>query len=198
MRVKNPRISFSKTSDLTPIASNLFKCPQKKSAFECVNKTSEFKNKLLLEFTNSLERKSEQNAYNVDYRSETNRNFSNPSICPLMKSKIKLVQTKDPPFNILKLGQLIPKQRQLKRSRGGKSCVIVSSAGSLTGSNLGNFIGKKINSIQSNISTYFLFPIHIFHSKTFFELQKIITISSWDSITLPPKDMRSMLVTRRR
>jgi len=141
VRVKNPRISFSKTSDLTPIASNLFKCPPNKSDVDCTNKTAEFKNKVLLELTKSLERKTEHNSYNVEYRSETNQT-TKPSICLLMKSKIKFLRRKDPPFNILKLGQLFPQHKQLKKSREGKSCVIVSSAGSLTGSNLGSFIGE--------------------------------------------------------
>lgn len=180
VKVKNPRISFSKTSDLTPIASNLFKCPPNKSDVECVNKTSEFKNKVLLEFTKSLERKSELNSYNVDYRSTSNQTSNSPSICPLMKSKVKFVRTKDPPFNILKLGQLIPKHRQLKRAREGRTCVIVSSAGSLTGSGLGSFIGESIhkhNTHETKFVTNKVFSFSTSNSIRLNEAQTIMTLS---------------------
>src|SRR5690349_15203405 len=69
VRSKNPRISFSKTSDLTPIASNLFRCPKNKSEVECANKTSEFKNKVITELTKSMARITEDNNYYVDYQS---------------------------------------------------------------------------------------------------------------------------------
>lgn len=140
VRNKNPRISFSKTSDLTHIASNLFRCPKNKTDVECANKTSEFKNKVIQELVKSVSKLGEENIYNVNYQSETNQTRK-PSICMLLENKIKLLRKKDPPFNKNKLGQLFPKHKLFRKSKG-KSCVIVSSAGSLTSSNLGSFIGE--------------------------------------------------------
>lgn len=140
VRNKNPRISFSKMSDLTPIASNLFRCPKNKTDIECANKTSEFKNKVISELTKSMARVGEDNIYNVDYQSEANQTRK-PPVCLLLNNKIKLLRKKDPPFNGNKLGQLFPQHKLFRKSRGN-SCIIVSSAGSLTGSNLGGFIGE--------------------------------------------------------
>jgi hypothetical protein len=143
-RNKNPRIAFSKTSDLTPIASNLFRCPKNKTDVDCANKTAEFKNKVIQELTKSTSRTSDENAYNVDYRSETNQTQTRKAtlpVCMLLDNQIKLLRKKDPPFNGTKLGQLFPKHKLFKKTRG-KSCIIVSSAGSLTGSELGSFIGE--------------------------------------------------------
>ena len=50
---------------------------------------------------------------------------------------------KDAPFNVNKLGKLFPKRKMIRKNEG-KTCVIVSSAGSLTGSQLGKFIGTKV------------------------------------------------------
>lgn len=141
VRTKNPRISFSKMSELTPIASNLFRCPKNKTDIECANKTSEFKNKVISELTKSMARIGEDNIYNVDYQSKTNQT-KKPPVCVLLDNKIKLLRKKDSPFNGNKLGQLFPKHKLFRKSKG-KSCIIVSSAGSLTGSNLGGFVGEK-------------------------------------------------------
>lgn len=140
--VKNkiPRIAFSKNSELTAIASNLFRCPKNKTDVDCANKTSEFKNKVFAELTKSMGRVGEDNVYNVDYQSEANQTRK-PPVCMLIDNKIKLLRKKDPPFTTSKLGQLFPKHKLFKRSKE-KSCIIVSSAGSLTGSDLGNFIGE--------------------------------------------------------
>lgn len=64
---KNPRILFSKTSELTPIASNLFRCAQNKTEIECRNKTNEFKNKVVKELTKSMMISGDENNYNIDY-----------------------------------------------------------------------------------------------------------------------------------
>lgn len=148
---KNPRIAFSKTSELTTIASNLFRCPKNKTDIECANKTSEFKNKVVQELTKSVAKIGEDNIYNVAYQSETNRTRK-PPVCMLLTNKIKLLRKKDPPFNENKLGQLFPKHKLFRKTKGS-SCIIVSSAGSIGGSNLGSFIGE-FNSFFVQISTY--------------------------------------------
>lgn len=158
---KNPRISFSKTSDLTPMASNLFRCPKNKTDIECANKTSEFKNKVIQELTKSLGRRGEDNIYNVNYPAATNQT-GRPPVCALLNNKIKLLRKKDPPFNINQLGQLFPKQKLFRKSQG-MSCIIVSSAGSLTGSALGGFIGEiRLNEFLWLRATIFLSPLFLF------------------------------------
>lgn len=146
VRNNNPRISFSKSSDLTAIASNLFKCPKSKTEIECANKTQTFKSKVIQELTKSIGRSSEENNYNVNYQSVKNNNDKKSAICILLRNKIKLLRRKDEPFKNNKLGQSFPERRLFKKNEG-KSCIIVSSAGSMSGSNLGKFIGK----LRSNL-----------------------------------------------
>jgi hypothetical protein len=119
---KNPRISFSKNSEMTAIASNLFRCPKNKTDVDCANKTFEFKNKVVQELTKSLTRNSEDNTYNVNYQSATNKTRK-PPVCTLLSNKIKLLRKKDPPFNVNKLGQLFPKNKLFKK-KTEHSCII--------------------------------------------------------------------------
>ncbi|KAG5670718.1 hypothetical protein PVAND_000962 [Polypedilum vanderplanki] len=137
---KNPRISFSKTSEITNFASNLFRCPAYKTEIECKDKTSEFKNKILSELTKSMTRSGdERSGFNVDY-SMHKRNSSN-AMSMLIKTRVKTLRRKDAPFNVHRLGELFPKKKLFFKTKG-KTCVIVSSAGSLVGSNLGEFINS--------------------------------------------------------
>lgn len=87
-----------------------------------------------------MSRVGEDNVYNVDYQSDANQTRK-PPVCMLIDNKIKLLRKKDSPFTSSKLGQLFPKHKLFKKSKE-KSCIIVSSAGSLTGSELGTFIGE--------------------------------------------------------
>lgn len=150
MKNKIPRIAFSKNSELTAIASNLFRCPKNKTDVDCANKTSEFKNKVLMELTKSMSRVGEDNVYNVEYKSEV-KQARKPPVCMLIDNKIKLLRKKDPPFTNSKLGQLFPKHKLFRKSKE-KSCIIVSSAGSLTGSELGSFIGEWKTSHQETFN----------------------------------------------
>lgn len=99
-----------------------------------------------------MTRISEENIYNVIYQSETNQSRKAP-VCMLLDSKIKLLRKKDPPFNGNKLGQLFPKQKLFRNSKG-KSCIIVSSAGSLSGSNLGSFISKFTSVVPTRLTPF--------------------------------------------
>lgn len=197
VRSKSPRLAFSKTSELTMIASNLFRCPKNKTHVECANseykgrihvdlrrnellsghlsswlhltraselpfhpvtscsslsdsaETSEFRNKVVQELQKSMSRIGEENIYNVVYQSETNQTRRAP-VCMLLDSKIKLLRKKDSPFNENKLGQLFPKHKLFRKSKG-KSCIIVSSAGSLSGSELGDFIGEFTSAVSNDV-----------------------------------------------
>lgn len=149
---KNPRISFSKTSELTPIASNLYRCNFNKTEYECKNKTSEFKNKVISELKRSMSSVGNDNFYNVDYNKlKTDKNVS--SISVLLKNKLKMLKKKDKAFRKHKLGNLFPKKK-LFQKMSGKTCVIVSSAGSMASSNLGKFIG---NNLKLNLVVKMLF-----------------------------------------
>lgn len=111
--------------------------------------TSEFKNKVVQELRKSMSRIGEENIYNVVYQSETNQTRRAP-VCMLLDSKIKLLRKKDSPFNENKLGQLFPKHKLFRKSKG-KSCIIVSSAGSLSGSELGDFIGEFTSAVSNDV-----------------------------------------------
>lgn len=140
VRNKNPRISFSKTSELTPIASNLYRCNFNKSEIECRNRTVEFRNKVVSELRKSMSSSGTDNSYNVQYDGKKlNKTVS--SITMLLRNNVKMLRKRDKPFNKHKLGALFPRKKLFQKVKG-KTCVIVSSAGSLASSNLGEFIGN--------------------------------------------------------
>ena len=134
-RSQHPRMSFSKTSELTPIASNLFRCPANKTESECASKTSEFKNKVLRELIKSMKRNGDDSNQKINFSPQLKELSTNA----LLNTKIKTLRRKTQPFSKHKLGELFPKLKLFHKKRA-KSCVIVSSAGSMSGSNLGSFI----------------------------------------------------------
>jgi hypothetical protein len=79
----------------------------------------------------------ERTGFNVDYSSH--KRNSSTAMNVLMNTRVKTLRKKDAPFNAHRLGELFPKKKLFFKTKG-KSCVIVSSAGSLAGSNLGEFI----------------------------------------------------------
>lgn len=130
---KNPRMSFSKTSEMTIIASNLFRCPANKTEQECGTKTSEFKNKVLRELIKSM------NGDGSNHKIEFSNDVKELSMSSLLRKRAKTIRRKTSPFNTHKLGELLPKEKIFHKKRA-KTCVIVSSAGSMAGSGLGDFI----------------------------------------------------------
>jgi hypothetical protein len=79
--------------------------------------------------------------YNVDFAAHKGNNDMQSTIAMMLRSRVKTLRRKDAPFNQHKLGTLFPKRKLYHKTRA-KSCVIVSSAGSLLGSKLGEFIGS--------------------------------------------------------
>lgn len=137
---KNPRILFSKTSEKLNFASNLFRCPVNKTENECKVKTSEFKNKVISELTKSMARSGDEgNVYNIDYATHK-RNCTSPMML-ISNTRVKMLRRNYSSFNVHHLGSLFPKKKLFFKTKG-KTCVIVSSAGSLSSSNLGQFIGR--------------------------------------------------------
>lgn len=136
-----PRFSSSRNANL-PLDPTHSKCSDKFSKI-CQNKTKLFRDKILLEFRKSLTESisDEPNFYNVVY--STQKNKQRP-ICQIIEAKVRVLRKKDKPFDTNGFSKLFPKVKLFgkKGMMTYKSCAIISSAGSLTKSGLGHFIGK--------------------------------------------------------
>lgn len=113
----------------------------------CETKTAEFKELLLKEFQRVLMSESKvftsgldsQNPYDVQYERGAAKTFNREDIlCALGKLAVRTVTAEDEPF--ARLGFPIP-IRPLQENRMFNTCAVVTSAGSLLGSRLGEFIG---------------------------------------------------------
>ncbi|RVE42141.1 hypothetical protein evm_013202 [Chilo suppressalis] len=112
----------------------------------CEGQTVEFKELLLKEFHRVLMGESKvfrsgldsQNIYNVKYDSANRRERSRQELlCELKKIGVRTVNSEDEPF--AKLGYQIP-TAPLQEDRVFNTCAIVTNAGALLGSRLGEFI----------------------------------------------------------
>lgn len=123
-----------------------YKCSDKHS-IDCLNKTKEFRAKVLNEFGKSLVDpiNESSNIYNVEYEHPDDMIKYNPT-CMVLDAKLRILTNKDSPFDANKIGRLFPTRKLFgkKYMSVPRSCVIVSSAGSLYQSGLGKFIGKRI------------------------------------------------------
>lgn len=122
----------------------IYECSDNHS-IECLNKTKEFRNKVLNEFGKSLLEPIDEssNIYNVEYEHPDDMIKYNPT-CMALDAKLRLLTNKDSPFDTNKVGRLFPTRKLFSKKFMSvpRSCVIVSSAGSLFQSGLGKFIGK--------------------------------------------------------
>lgn len=125
----------------------IYKCADKKLD-DCHNKTVEFRAKILSEFEKSVIEPSEideitSNIYNAEYEHPDDMIKYNP-ICMMLDAKLRILTKVDSPFDHNKIGRLFPNRKLFGRKYLSvpRSCVIVSSAGSLHRSGLGKFIGK--------------------------------------------------------
>lgn len=123
-----------------------YECSDKHS-IDCLNKTKEFRAKVLSEFGKSLvdSINESSNIYNVEYEHPDDMIKYNPT-CMVLDAKLRILTNKDSPFDTNKIGRLFPTRKLFgkKYLSTPRSCVIVSSAGSLYKSGLGKFIGKPI------------------------------------------------------
>lgn len=114
---------------------------------ECLNKTKEFRAKVLSEFGKTLLEPIDEssNIYNVEYEHPDDMIKYNPT-CMVLDAKLRILTNKDSPFDTNKIGRLFPTRKLFgkKFMSVPRSCVIVSSAGSLYESGLGKFIGKRL------------------------------------------------------
>lgn len=124
---------------------SIYKCDHKQST-DCQNKTKEFMLKILNEFQKSLveplEEAASMNAYNVEYEHLDDMIKYNPT-CMVLDAKLRILTNKDSPFDTNKIGRMFPIKKLFGKRYLSipRSCVIVSSAGSLHRSGLGKFIG---------------------------------------------------------
>lgn len=139
-----PRFSSSRNANL-PLDPTQSKCSDKFSKI-CQNKTKIFRDKIILEFRKSLTESisDEPNFYHVMYTSEKDKRRP---ICQIFDAKVRVLRKKDKPFDTNGFSQLFPKVKLFgkKGTITYKSCAIISSAGSLTKSGLGHFIGKLLS-----------------------------------------------------
>lgn len=154
----HPRLKLSKTIKLQ-LNPKLYKCRDRYDGDLCVNKTTAYRERLIRMLEDHLTIDSEQhesfnvtsnNFYNVHYKPVFGDSFEEqyyPSTCLIMEAGVRVLKRKDPPFNKLQFGKLLPKQKLFATNYAIKTCAIVSSAGSMSGSKLGNFIGKSLLSL---------------------------------------------------
>lgn len=123
-----------------------YECNDKQS-ITCLNKTKEFRSKILSEFGKTLLEPIDEssNIYNVEYEHPDDMIKYNPT-CMVLDAKLRILTNKDSPFDTNKIGRLFPTRKLFgkKFMSVPRSCVIVSSAGSLFESGLGKFIGKPL------------------------------------------------------
>lgn len=128
-----------------PFNPSNYKCNQKHSPV-CQNKTIIYREKVLSEFKSAmLNEKHKPNVYNVQYPPADEIIRYNPS-CMILDAKVRYLTKSDTPFDTSEIGWLFPKRDLFdeKFLSTPKSCIIVSSAGSLHNSGLGKFIGMSL------------------------------------------------------
>lgn len=150
----HPRLKSSRTNKLQ-LNPKLYKCRDRYEGDTCINKTMAYRERLIrmLEEHLTTTANDEQqysgheknNFYNVQYKPIFGESFEEqyyPSTCLVMEAGVRVLKRQDPPFDKLQFGKLLPKQKIFAINTPIKTCAIVSSAGSMSGSKLGKFIGK--------------------------------------------------------
>lgn len=116
----------------------------------CDSQTAEFKQMLLKEFHRVLMADSKvyrsglesQNHYDVKYENVNRKEHTKEDIlCALKRVAVQTVTAKDEPF--ARLGFRIP-PNPLQENKVFNTCAVVTNAGALLGSRLGEFIGRCI------------------------------------------------------
>lgn len=153
---QRPLFPVNKNKQL-PFNPSNYKCNQKHSPI-CQNKTVMYREKVLSEFkTSMLNEKGKPNSYNVEYEHIYGTLKYNPA-CMILDAKVRYLTSSDTPFDTSEIGRLFPKQRLFseKKLSNPKSCIIVTSAGSLHNSGLGKFIGTYVIITRGVIATSYV------------------------------------------
>lgn len=144
---QRPVFGSSRKHAQLPFEPSQYKCADKKST-ECLRRTTDFRAKVLAEFNKSLhdqtgEATATTNIYNVEYEPFDETIKYHPT-CMVLDAKLRVLTKHDPPFDRNKIGRMFPPKKLFGKKflSQPRSCVIVSSAGSLHRSGLGSFIGK--------------------------------------------------------
>ncbi|XP_017777225.1 PREDICTED: beta-galactoside alpha-2,6-sialyltransferase 1 [Nicrophorus vespilloides] len=148
--IKNSRPRFPNLQSEDFVLDTVkYRCSEDESTNECDNKVKQYKEKILnelkrvfLDESNVLKHATDQNPYNVHYQGikENHLNkYRNQLVCEFKRIQFTVIRRSDEPFKSNYLRDLIPKKKFLD-NRQYNSCAVVSSAGSLTNSNLGQFI----------------------------------------------------------
>lgn len=128
-----------------PFNPSNYKCNQKHSII-CQNKTAMYREQVLRVLKTSMSNeKRKPNFYNVEYTKVDATIKHNPS-CMILDAKVRYLTNRDTPFDASDIGCLFPKRELFSKKflSTPKSCIIVTSAGSLHNSGLGEFIGMCI------------------------------------------------------
>ena len=140
-----------------PFDPSMYRCSDKQSPL-CQNQTSTFRKKILNEFKKTIQMKiDEPNFYNVDYTHDFDWLKYNPT-CMMLDAKVRPLNQNDSPFDRNKIGRLFPVDDFLGDHQARpQSCVIISSAGSIAKSGLGQFVGnfclpKKCMQVVASVS----------------------------------------------
>lgn len=152
---QRPVFGSSRKHAQLPFEPSQYKCTDKKSV-DCQRRTANFRAKVLTEFNRSLHDLTEAgaaaaaaaaavNVYNVEYEPLDEAIRYHPT-CMVLDAKLRVLTKHDTPFDRNKIGRLFPPKKLFGKRflSQPRSCVIVSSAGSLHRSGLGSFIGKCV------------------------------------------------------
>lgn len=162
LQSQRPLFASGKNRNL-PLEPKLYRCTNR-NTWECANKTETFRNKILHEFEVSLNDylvEKNTNYYNVQYANANAMSSQKyQSVCMLLNAQVRVLTKNDSPFDGNKIGSLFPQRRLFghRFAASPKTCVIVSSAGSLYQSGLGRFIGNA-----KSLFNYKLYILSVLH-----------------------------------
>lgn len=126
-----------------------YRCRRNTQDFECLSRTTDFKEKLLREFRrvvldeSSAFKSGSENPYNVQFegpRENVESKIPEDVLCDLNRVEFGTLRRSDLPMESY-LRPYLPK-RGILENKFFNTCAIVASSGALYGSNLGKFIGK--------------------------------------------------------
>lgn len=149
--IKNsrPRIPSSNTHQFQ-LDTEKYQCLRNDSQTNCSIKTTEFKEKLLTELSNTFEDESNilksgnlNNTYNVHYVGPR-ENFRDKTpkqvLCELLNTKLQTLKRAD--IDVSESIKSSMPKREFFENKYFNSCAVIASSGALKHSNLGSFIGK--------------------------------------------------------
>lgn len=147
--VRNSKPRFpSSNANKFELDTKKYHCLKDDSVNDCDNKTKEFKQKLLIELSNTFEDESNilkygnmNNTYNVHYvgpRENFRRKRPKQVLCELFNTRLQTLKRSDIDSSE-SIKSSMPK-REFFENKYFNSCAVIASSGALRNSNLGSFI----------------------------------------------------------